>query len=87
MKARDGKLAPAVDDAKLVAAVRAAATEAGLETKARDAKITFSGTKPVVIPSANGSTLDDASVVSAVVPALTSPAGRPPSPPRPCSRS
>ena len=73
MKAADGKLTPAVDDALLVAAVRKAASEAGLETKARDAKITFSGTKPVVIPSSTGSTLDDASVVAAVVPALTSP--------------
>ncbi|KQZ89142.1 hypothetical protein ASD62_07330 [Phycicoccus sp. Root563] len=73
MKVQDGKLVPAVDDTKLVAAVRAAASAAGLETKARDAKITFSGTKPVVIPSATGSTLDDASVVAAVVPALTSP--------------
>ncbi len=72
MKAQDGKLTPAVDDAKLVAAVRGAAAAAGLETKAVDAKITFKGTKPVVIPSATGSTLDDASVVKAVVPALTS---------------
>lgn len=72
MKAQDGKLTPVVDDPKLIAAVRAAAAAAGLETKARDAKITFSGTKPVVIPSATGSTLDDASVIDAVVPALTS---------------
>ena len=73
MKAQDGKLTPVVDDAKLLAAVRAAAAAAGLESKARDAKITFNGTKPVVIPSATGFTLDDASVVKAVVPALTSP--------------
>ncbi|WP_344191330.1 VanW family protein [Pedococcus aerophilus] len=72
MKADGGKLAPSVDEAKLVAAVRAAATEAGIVTKARDAEITFDGTTPVVIPSATGSTLDDASVVKAVVPALTS---------------
>lgn len=72
MKAQDGKLTPVVDDAKLLAAVRAAAAAAGLESKARDAKITFNGTKPVVIPSATGFTLDDASVVKAVVPALTS---------------
>ncbi|WP_406829795.1 VanW family protein [Pedococcus sp. KACC 23699] len=72
MKAQDGKLTPVVDDAKLVAVVRGAASEAGLETKPKDARITFSGTKPVVIPSSTGSTLDDASIVRAVVPALTS---------------
>ena len=72
MKAEEGKLTPVVDEPKLVAAVRAAASAAGLETKARDARITFSGTTPVVIPSATGSTLDDASVAKAFVPALTS---------------
>ena len=62
-----GKLAPAVDNAKLVAAVRKAAAAAGLEDKARDAKITFKGTKAVVVPSAAGATLDEKSVVAAFV--------------------
>jgi vancomycin resistance protein YoaR len=68
-----GHLAPAVDDAKLVSAVRKAAADAGVEKEPRDARITFSGTTPVVVPSAVGSRLDDASVVSAFVPALTAP--------------
>ena len=69
-----GKLAPAVDNAKLVAAVRQAASQAGLATKARDARITFSGTKAVVVPSVNGTTLEEQSVISSFVPALTAPA-------------
>ncbi len=70
-----GTLAPVVDNAKLVAAVRRAASAAGLEAKARDAKITFQGTKAVVVPAAAGATLDEKSVVAAFVPALTD-AGR-----------
>jgi vancomycin resistance protein YoaR len=69
-----GKLSPAIDNAKLVAAVRQAAAAAGLESKPRDARITFSGTKAVVVPSAAGATLDEKSVVASFVPALTSPA-------------
>jgi vancomycin resistance protein YoaR len=68
----DGHLAPAVDTAKLVAAVHAAATKAGVETKARAAKITFRGTRPTVAPAATGLALDDRSVVATFVPALTS---------------
>ena len=68
-----GKLSPAIDNAKLVAAVRKAAATAGLESKPRDARITFSGTKAVVVPSAAGATLDEKSVVASFVPALTSP--------------
>ena len=66
-----GKLTPAFDDAKLVAAVRKAATAAGLEAKPRDAKITLNGTRAVVLPSAAGVALDDKSVMAAFVPALT----------------
>ena len=69
-----GKLAPVVDNAKLVAAVRKAASAAGLEAKPRDAKITFKGSKPVVVPAAAGATLEEKSVVAAFVPALTDPA-------------
>jgi vancomycin resistance protein YoaR len=69
-----GKLAPVVDNAKLVAAVRSAASGAGLEAKPREAKITFQGSKIVVVPSAAGATLDEKSVVAAFVPALTDPA-------------
>ena len=68
-----GKLSPAIDNAKLVAAVRKSAAAAGLEAKPRDARITFSGTKAVVVPSAAGATLDEKSVVASFVPALTSP--------------
>ncbi|GAA2158550.1 VanW family protein [Pedococcus bigeumensis] len=67
-----GNLAPSIDNAKLVAAVRKSAAAAGLEAKPRDAKITFKGTTPVVVPSAAGATLDEKSIVSAFVPALTS---------------
>jgi vancomycin resistance protein YoaR len=75
VKADDsGKLAPVVDNAKLVAAVRKAAAVAGLEAKPRDARITFQGTKAVVVPAAAGATLDEKSVVLAFVPALTDPA-------------
>jgi vancomycin resistance protein YoaR len=69
-----GKLSPAVDNAKLVAAVRKAASTAGLEAKPRDAKITFKGSKVVVVPAAAGVTLDEKSVVASFVPALTDPA-------------
>jgi len=68
-----GRLAPAVDDAKLVAAVRKAALAAGVEKPPRDARITFSGTTPVVVPAAVGTRLEEKSVVSAFVPALTAP--------------
>jgi vancomycin resistance protein YoaR len=67
-----GKLAPVVDDAKLVAAVRKAASAAGIEKLPRDAKITFEGTKAVVVPAAVGAALDEKSVVSSFLPALTS---------------
>ena len=66
-----GRLAPDVDGARLVAAVRKAAVAVGVETRARDARIVFRGTEPVVVPSAVGATLDDRSVVAAFVPALT----------------
>jgi vancomycin resistance protein YoaR len=69
----EGKLEPAIDNTKLVAAVRTSASAVGLEAKPRDARITFKGTTPVVLPSALGATLDEKSVVSAFVPALTSP--------------
>jgi vancomycin resistance protein YoaR len=68
-----GHLAPDVDEAKLVAAVRKAAAAAGVEKEPRDARITFSGTEPVVVPSVVGARLDEKSVVSSFVPALTSP--------------
>jgi vancomycin resistance protein YoaR len=68
----DGRLAPAFDSAKLVAVVRAAAARAGLEAKARDASFTFRGDTVVVVPSADGATIREASVMSAFVPALTS---------------
>jgi vancomycin resistance protein YoaR len=67
-----GNLTPSIDNAKLVAAVRKSAAAAGLEAQPRDAKITFKGTTPVVVPSAAGATLDEKSIVSAFVPALTS---------------
>jgi vancomycin resistance protein YoaR len=70
----EGKLAPVIDNAKLVAAVRNAASAAGLEAKPRDARITFQGTKVVVLPAAVGAALDEKSVVAAFVPALTDPA-------------
>jgi vancomycin resistance protein YoaR len=68
----EGRLVPTFDRAKLVAAVHAAAGRAGLERKARDASFTFRGDTVVVVPSADGVSLDESSVVSAFVPALTS---------------
>ncbi len=68
-----GRLEPVVDNAKLVAAVHGGASDAGLEVPARDAKITFSGTRAVVIPAVVGATLDEKSIASTFLPALTSP--------------
>lgn len=67
-----GKLQPVIDDAKVVAAVRAAAAKVGLEKKAQDAKITFNGTTPVVTPAVVGSALEPKSIDSAFTAALTS---------------
>ena len=73
MKADEsGKLEPAVDNAQLLAAVHKAAAAAGVEVKAREADIRFSGTKAVVVPSVVGVALEDKSIVSAFLPALTS---------------
>jgi vancomycin resistance protein YoaR len=66
-----GRLSPSVDDAKLIAAVRAAASTAGIEHQAVDARITFKGTTPVVLPSTTGATLDPKAVSAAFLPALT----------------
>jgi vancomycin resistance protein YoaR len=66
-----GRLVPAVDDVTLIAAVRAAGAKAGVEHAARDAKITFKGTTPVVVPSATGAALDPKVVSTAFLPALT----------------
>jgi vancomycin resistance protein YoaR len=68
----EGRLSPVVDEAKLIAAVRAAGATAGIEHAARDAKITFKGTTPVVVPSATGAVLDPKAVAAAFLPALTS---------------
>ncbi|HEV7147397.1 MAG TPA: VanW family protein [Pedococcus sp.] len=67
-----GQLVPVVDQAKLVAAVRAASAGAGVESRPRDARITFKGATAVVVPSAPGVTLNDASVATSFLPALTS---------------
>ena len=68
---KDGRLEPAVDQAKLLAVLRKTATDAGLEKPARDATIRFQGSKPVVVPAVNGATLDPKSVESTFLPALT----------------
>ena len=73
LKAEGGGLTPSVDQAKLLAIVHKAAAAAGIESKARDAKITFKGTTPTVVPSATGVSLDEKSVNTAFLPALTSP--------------
>jgi vancomycin resistance protein YoaR len=67
-----GRLEPDVDEAKLAAAVLRAAEAAGVETKARDARIVLSGGTPTVLPSATGVRLDDASLEESFVAALTS---------------
>ncbi|HEV7196270.1 MAG TPA: VanW family protein [Pedococcus sp.] len=67
-----GQLVPVVDQAKLVAVVRAAGTTAGVESRPRDARITFKGTTAVVVPGTPGVTLDDGSVAASFLPALTS---------------
>jgi vancomycin resistance protein YoaR len=72
MKASGGKLVPSYDNAKLVAAVRAVAADKGLESTARDADVTFSGAKVVVVPARNGLAIDAKSVVAEVIPALSS---------------
>jgi vancomycin resistance protein YoaR len=69
----DGKLVPSYDTATLLAAVRKAAEERGIESKPRDASFTLRGGKAVVVPSATGLGIDQKSLVTAFGPALTSP--------------
>jgi vancomycin resistance protein YoaR len=66
-----GTITPAYDEAKLVAAVHAAATEAGIERRARDAEAVFEGGQPTVRPSATGVAISDDGLAKAIVAALT----------------
>ena len=68
-----GRLSPTIDEVKLMTAVRAAASPVGVERAAQDAKITFKGTTPVVVPSTTGAQLDPKAVSAAFLPALTAP--------------
>ena len=68
----DGRLAPAYDSKKLLAAVRAAASEKGLEPKAQDATFRLQGGKAVLVPAVTGLQIDEKSLVDAFGPALTS---------------
>jgi vancomycin resistance protein YoaR len=66
-----GRLSPSVDGPTLLAVVRRAAASAGIEREPRDARITFRGTTPVVVPSVAGARLDANAVTAAFLPALT----------------
>ncbi len=68
----DGRLAPAYDSKKLLAAVRAAAAEKGLEPKAEDASFRLEGSRAVLVPAKTGLQIDEKSLVGGFGPALTS---------------
>ncbi|TQJ49686.1 VanW family protein [Phycicoccus sp. SLBN-51] len=68
----DGSLTPAYDSKKLLAAVRAAAAEKGLEPKAEDASFRLQGGKAVLVPAKTGLQIDEKSLVDGFGPALTS---------------
>jgi vancomycin resistance protein YoaR len=68
----DGRLTPAYDSKKLLAAVRAAAAEKGLEPKAEDASFRLQGGKAVLVPAKTGLQIDEKSLVDGFGPALTS---------------
>jgi len=68
----DGRLAAAYDSKKLLAAVRAAAAEKGLEPKAQDASFRLEGSKAVLVPAKTGLQIDEKSLVDGFGPALTS---------------
>jgi vancomycin resistance protein YoaR len=71
----DGRLAPAYDSKKLLAAVRAAAAEKGLEPQAQDATFRLEGGRAVLVPAKTGLKIDEKSLADGFGPALTS-AGR-----------
>ena len=68
----DGSLTPTYDSKKLLAAVRAAAAEKGLEPKAEDASFRLQGGKAVLVPAKTGLQIDEKSLVDGFGPALTS---------------
>ena len=67
-----GRLAPSYDSKKLLAAVRAAAADKGLEPQARDARFRLEGTKAVLVPAVTGLEIEEKPLVDAFGPALTS---------------
>lgn len=64
--AKDGSLAAAYDEKKLLAAVRAAGKKAGVLKAGKDAQVTSANGKFVVTPSVDGLDVDPAVVVTAV---------------------
>lgn len=68
----DGRLAAAYDSKKLLAAVRAAAAEKGLEPKAQDASFRLEGSRAVLVPAKTGLQIDEKSLVAGFGRALTS---------------
>jgi vancomycin resistance protein YoaR len=69
---QDGTITPRADDEKLLEIVHEAADEAGVEKKAKNAKVTFEGRKPTVKDAVPGVALDDASATAEVWRAISS---------------
>ncbi len=67
-----GRLAPSYDSKKLLAAVREAAADKGLEPQAQDARFRLEGTKAVLVPAVTGLQIEEKPLVDAFGPALTS---------------
>ena len=67
-----GRLAPSYDSKKLLAAVREAAADKGLEPQAQDARFRLEGTKAVLVPAVTGLQMEEKPLVDAFGPALTS---------------
>jgi vancomycin resistance protein YoaR len=67
----EGRLQPAVDGARMVSMLRAAAP--GVEKQPVDATVRLVGGRPVVVPAVVGTRYDASAVAAAVLPALTSP--------------
>lgn len=68
----DGKITPKFDDKVLIAAVTKAADRADATSRATDARVTYAGEQPVVVPSKTGVTLETSKIAAPVTAALTS---------------
>lgn len=68
----EGKITPKFDDKAIIAAVTKAADKADATSSATDARVTYSGGQPSVVPSRTGVALETSKIVAPVTAALTS---------------